>query len=122
MFYGEDAEIKVLEGQNKVLSAMYDEEKSYPEKLTKDKKKEICEVSQTEQADVKDVIDKFEQLFGFHKFLIKRRDRGEPMPDTQDELFDIYRYERPAFLTDTGSEKQKYSNKQRNRLFFRSYT
>ena len=44
MIYGEDPEIKVLEGQNKVLSAMYDEEKRDTTLLTKTKEKEICEV------------------------------------------------------------------------------
>ena len=44
MIYGEDPEIKVLEGQNKILSAIYDEEKRDISLLTKSIKKEICEV------------------------------------------------------------------------------
>ena len=121
MFYGEDAEMKVLEGQDKVLCAFYDEEKSSPDKITKDIKQEICEVSQTDMADVKDVLDKFDQLSGFHKFLIKRQERGEPMPETNDELMDIYRYERPSFLIES-SDKQKYSKKQRQWMQRRAYT
>ena len=45
MIYGEDAEVKVLEGQNKVLSAIYDDEKRDTSLLTKTKKKEICDVN-----------------------------------------------------------------------------
>ena len=41
MIYGEDAEVKVLEGQNKILSAMYDEEKRTPSLLNKEKRKQI---------------------------------------------------------------------------------
>ena len=41
MVYGEDQEVKVLEGQNKVLCAMYDEEKSDPEKINKEIIREI---------------------------------------------------------------------------------
>ena len=84
--------------------------------------KEICEVSQTDPAELKDVMEKYEQLQGFHKFLIKRRDGGEPMPETQDELHDIYRYERPTFLMKKEKEKEKYSKVQRKRLFWRHHT
>mmetsp|Transcript_27105 Transcript_27105/g.23968 ORF Transcript_27105/g.23968 Transcript_27105/m.23968 type:complete len:130 (-) Transcript_27105:264-653(-) len=41
MIYGEDPEVKVLEGQNKVLSAIYEEEKRDISLLTKKKKREI---------------------------------------------------------------------------------
>ena len=72
-------------------------------------------------ADINDVIEKFKQLNGFHKFLIKRRDRGEPMPENQDELNDIYRYERPAFLMPE-NKQEKYSRKQRKLMAYRRYT
>lgn len=68
MLYGEDAEVKVLESQNKVLSAMYDDEKTTPDKLDKEKLKEIShvrrmvnlKVTQTPIEEVEDVIDKYE--------------------------------------------------------------
>ena len=41
MIYGEDAEVKVLEGQNKVLSAFYDEEKQDEAKITTQVKRQI---------------------------------------------------------------------------------
>lgn len=43
MLWGEDAEVKVLENQNKVCSAMYDEEKNDIKNLDVDKRKEIAE-------------------------------------------------------------------------------
>lgn len=45
MIWGEDQEIKVLEEQNKLCSAMYDNEKSCQVEMTKDVKKEIAEAA-----------------------------------------------------------------------------
>ena len=46
MVWGEDAEVKVLEGQNKICSAMYDEEKNNPRRaMTPEKKKEVAETT-----------------------------------------------------------------------------
>ena len=46
MVWGEDAEVKVLEGQNKICSAMYDEEKNNPcRAMTPEKKKEVAETT-----------------------------------------------------------------------------
>ena len=57
MVWGEDAEVKVLEGQNKICSAMYDDEKNDPKKLvTVEKKKEIAETTQMQVSDVQDVL------------------------------------------------------------------
>ena len=57
MVWGEDAEVKVLEGQNKICSAMYDDEKNDPKRLvTPETKKEIAETVQMEPKDVTDVL------------------------------------------------------------------
>ena len=55
MIWGDDAEVKVLESQIKVCSAMTDEEKTNCN-LTKDAKKEIAEAAQLTLADVEDVV------------------------------------------------------------------
>ena len=34
----------------------------------------------------------------FHQWLNERRNKGEPIPETRDQLMDIYKYERPEFL------------------------
>ena len=53
MVWGEDAEVKVLEGQNKICSAMYDDEKNEPKRLmTAHKKKEIAETVSMQVSDV----------------------------------------------------------------------
>ncbi len=55
MIWGDDAEVKVLESQNKVCSAMTDEEKT-TSKLSSEQKKEIAEAAQLTKADVEDVV------------------------------------------------------------------
>ncbi len=45
MIWGEDAEVKVLENQNKICSAMYDKEKNDLKELNRQKKKEIAETT-----------------------------------------------------------------------------
>jgi hypothetical protein len=63
MVWGEDAEVKVLEGQNKICSAMYDDEKNNPRKaMTPEKKREVAETTQMEVSDVQDVLQKYYQL------------------------------------------------------------
>lgn len=100
MVWGEDAEVKVLEGQNKICSAMYDDEKTDPlRKLTPEMKKEIAETTQMQVSDVQDVIQKYKQLQQFHNYLRTKKQRGEPIPESRDELMQMYRVERPAFLT-----------------------
>ena len=99
MVWGEDAEVKVLEGQNKICSAMYDDEKNDPRKLvTPEKKKEIAETTQMQVSDVQDVLQKYYQLEKFHAYLKQKKARNEPMPDSRDELMQMYRIERPSFL------------------------
>jgi len=99
MVWGEDAEVKVLEGQNKICSAMYDDEKNDPKGLvTPDIKKEIAETVQMEPKDVTDVLQKYFQLMAFHNYLKQKKNRGEPIPESRDELMQMYRVEKPAFL------------------------
>ena len=55
MIWGDDAEVKVLESQNKVCSAMTDDEKT-TSRLSSEQKKEIAEAAQLTKADVEDVV------------------------------------------------------------------
>lgn len=45
MIWGDDVEFKVLESQNKICSAMTDDEKNEEKKLTKQDKQEVAEVA-----------------------------------------------------------------------------
>ena len=46
MVWGEDAEVKMLESQNKICAAMYDDEKNDPKRVVSaGKKKEIAETT-----------------------------------------------------------------------------
>ena len=110
MVWGDDAEVKALETQNKVLAAMYDEEKSNARALTPEVRQEICETVQVPMEEFTDTIAKYHQLRDFHVWLVQRRERGEKMPENRDELMQIYRIERPAFLMP--KRKERYSKQQ----------
>jgi len=55
MIWGDDAEVKVLEVQNKVCAAMYDIEKTESQ-LSPESKREVAEAAQVALPDVEDVI------------------------------------------------------------------
>lgn len=89
---------------------MTDEEKTTMQ-ITSESKQEIAEAAQVTRADVEDVVQKHKQLQGFHVFLLQRKERGEPMPQTREELMQIYRIERPAFLAPK-QHKKSYTQAQ----------
>ena len=111
MIWGEDAEIKVLEEQNKICSAMYDEEKTLEQDWTKDLKTELAEACSVQVSDVEDVLEKYRQLKDFHQWLLERKANDLPMPESRDDLMNIYRMERPAFLFKKDDKKKNYNRR-----------
>jgi signal recognition particle GTPase len=78
---------------------MYDDEKNDPKRLlNNEKKKEIAETTSMQVSDVQDVLQKYYQLQNFHLYLKGKKQRNEPMPESRDELMQMYRVEKPSFL------------------------
>ncbi|CDW85368.1 UNKNOWN [Stylonychia lemnae] len=98
MIWGDDAEMKILENQNKICSAMHDEEKNNSKSISMDQKREIAETCQLQLSDVQDVLHKYMQMQQFHLWLKGKQQRKEPMPETRDDLMAMYKIERPSFL------------------------
>ena len=74
MIWGEDQEIKVLEEQNKICSALFPHEKSGSSiKWTKDLKTEVAETASVQVSDVEDMLNKYRQLKDFHNWLKERK-------------------------------------------------
>ena len=48
---------------------------------------------------------------GFHKFLKDRRAKNEPMPESRDDLMEIYKVERPSFLMPRQNNSRRPSSK-----------
>ena len=71
MIWSDDTEVKVLETQNKVCSAMFDHEKA-DAKLSNEAKQECAEAASVDLAAVNDVLTKHEQMANFHKWLQQR--------------------------------------------------
>lgn len=69
--YGDDKEIADLEIQNKVISAMFDEEKAkgYFDTLAR---KEIAKVAGVRGGEVSDTIRKYKHMRSFHGWLLQR--------------------------------------------------
>lgn len=120
MIWGDDAEVKVLESQNKVCSAMTDEEKTTC-RISTEQKREIAEAAQLQRTDVEDVLQKHKQLASFHEWLCQRRDRGEDMPESREELMQIYKIERPRFLSPK-QHKKSYTREMTRYSMRRHYT
>ena len=119
---GNDTELKVLENQNKILSAMYEEELTNEKKFSGADKKEIAETVQLQTSDVSDVIHKYQQMKGFHGFLKERRANNQPMPESQEDLMMIYRMERPKFLMSQPNKWKQHAPKVRYQNMYSKHT
>ena len=122
MLWGDDTEFKTLENQNKICSAMTDDEKSGEARLTGTAKQEIAEICQLSKADVCDVLAKHDQFVGFHGFLKARRAKNEPMPESREDLMMIYKLERPDFLMAKPSKRSRPSPKRAAAMRYRKHS
>jgi hypothetical protein len=60
-----------------------------------------------------DVIKKFEQMKDFHVWLKDRQAKQYYIPETREELMQIYKVERPSFMMKrSGNTFRKYSKAQ----------
>lgn len=62
---------------------------------------------------MQDVLSKYKQMEGFHRWIKGKHNKGEPMPESREELMQMYRYEKPSFLMDgmrrsPSRQEQKY--------------
>lgn len=87
---------------------MYDDEKNDITLLSQEVKKEIAETTQLHITDIQDVISKYKQMKGFHEWLKDKKAHNEPIPESREELMQMYRIERPKFLMES---RQKQSPK-----------
>ena len=101
---------------------MTDDEKNFLVRMRREDKEEIAEVTQLKPTDISDVIAKFEQLKGFHKFLKDRRNRNEPMPESSDDLMMIYKTERPAFMFKRQHSGRRPSNKEMQNMKYQKHS
>ena len=122
MIWGDDTEFKALESQNKICSAMTEEEKSLEAPINSVSRTEIAEVTQLQPQDVSDVIAKYKQMTAFHKWLTERRARGEPMPESRDDLMMIYKIEKPEFLMAKPNKYKRLSPTNRMKMLMRKHT
>ena len=59
---------------------------------------------------------------GFHKFLKDRRSKNLPMPESSDDLMNIYKVERPSFLMSRPNKYKRLNGKDKYRAMFKKHT
>ena len=103
-----------LEKQKKILSSFKDEELAGSEKISGEVKSEVAQVAQANVTDVNEMLRHFNMQKKLHAYLKARRERGEYIPQTREELEIMMRTDRPdTSKEDFYENKRKYSNKQK---------
>ncbi|OMJ85251.1 hypothetical protein SteCoe_13488 [Stentor coeruleus] len=103
-----------LEKQKKILSSFKDEELVMNEKISGEAKSEVAQVAQVNTSDVNELLRHFNMQKKLHSYLKSRRERGEYIPQTREELEIMMRTDRPdSSKEDFFNQKRKYSNKQK---------
>ena len=83
---------------------------------------EIAEAASVLVTDVEDILQKFKQMKDFHGWLKERKGNDLPMPESRDDLMNIYRVERPSFLFQKQDKRKTYNRKMIKYSMRRHYT
>lgn len=85
---------EMMQKHKKILNAFFDDE-LVAEHIASDVKKQVAQVVQVEIADVNMMLKMFNYYKDMHKFLRKMKERGEQLPQTNEEFTYRFRTERP---------------------------
>ena len=106
-----------LERSKKILNAFKDEEMTGSEKITGGIKDQVAQVTQTSIQSVNELLKSFDTQKRLHSFLKSRREKGEYIPQTSEELENMMKTDRPPITKhDIYSTKRKFSVKQKKWL------
>lgn len=106
-----------LEKAKKILNSMKDEELNSADKLSGVAKQEIAQITQTSIHDINSMLAQFKIQYKLHLYLKVRREKGDYIPQTQEELSIMMRTDRPPTTKEERFENErKFSNKQRRWL------
>ena len=103
-----------LEKFKKILNAMKEEEISYNEPITGDAKLEISQITQSPVQEINTLLQQYNLQYKLHAYLKARREKGDYIPQSQEELQVMMRSDRPPTTREERYEHiRKYSNYQR---------
>jgi signal recognition particle GTPase len=103
-----------MEKQKKILSAFKDDELMGTGKVSGEAKAEIAQVSQTTSTEINELLRYFKMQSKMHSYLKQRRESGEYIPQTKEELDAMMRTDRPvATKEDKYEHQRKYSRNQK---------
>lgn len=102
-----------IEKAKKILNALKDDELNSSDKISGQAKIEIAQVSQTTIKDINSLLMQFKIQHRMHLYLKSRRERGEYIPQTSEELQSMMRTDKPVSnKEDRFDHEKKYSSKQ----------
>ena len=103
-----------LEKTKKILNAFKDEELIGKVPVSGEIKEEIVQVSQTTIQEVNNLLTTFKFQQKLHQYLKTRRENGEYIPQTREELEIMMRTDRPeSSKEEKYGQKNKFSNHQK---------
>ncbi|KAL4429158.1 hypothetical protein ABPG74_015186 [Tetrahymena malaccensis] len=91
---GQQENEAALTKQKTLLNAFTDEELIDPSKIASIQKKQIAMIAQCEVEDVNKLIHAFKNLQQAHAFLRRTKEKGQPLPESSEELQWRFRQEK----------------------------
>jgi signal recognition particle GTPase len=111
----QEQEEKELKEKIKIMHAMTEEELDDYHLISGPSKLEISYVAKCQVAEINKIIGQYEQFLNIHTWLHDLQDSGNPLPNSQEELYE--RYQANPITTETRHKKRnrkfKFSTKQR---------
>jgi signal recognition particle GTPase len=100
-----------------IMNAIKEEELTSSQPLNGDAKLEISQITQIPVKDINNLLTQFKIQAKLHGYLKARREKGDYIPQSQEELQVMLRSDRPPSTREERYEHQKkYSTKQRKWL------
>jgi signal recognition particle GTPase len=90
----EQTEVNLMT-QRKVLNAMLDEELLDEKKLKSEQKTQISMITQVPVQDINMMLKNFDYMKTLHKWVREIKERGEPLPNNQEEMLYRFKKDRP---------------------------
>ena len=112
----EELEERDMKEKLNILRAFTEHELDDYTTLTGRSKHEICSIVNCEIKDINELIVQYETFVSMHTWVHRTRDKGEPIPKNQEELFERFKAN-PVFndsILKKRNRKMKFSKKQKD--------
>lgn len=114
----EELEEKEMKEKLNIMRALTDEELDDYKTISSRSKHEICAITGCRMSDINQLIIQFETFVSIHSWVHRTKENGEPIPKSQQELFDRYKTN-PVFPESVLKKRNrniKFSKQQREKF------